>query len=75
METPVNPTGDSTIADLHRIRERIVESFHGDLQALTADAQRRQLASGRRVVRRGELAKKASRKIATPPADEDRFER
>jgi hypothetical protein len=56
-------TGDAIISDLHRIRESLVEKFNGDLAALTADAQRRQLASGRKIVRRAKPtvgARKAS---------------
>lgn len=40
------PCPDSIIQDLHRIRESIVESFGGDLHALTNDARLRQSQSG-----------------------------
>jgi hypothetical protein len=43
---------DPTIADLHRARESLVTKFNGDLAELTADAQRRQIASGRKIIRR-----------------------
>jgi hypothetical protein len=43
---------DTIISDLHRTRESLVAKFNGDLAALTADAQRRQLASGRKIIRR-----------------------
>lgn len=54
MKTKKNePSPDNVIADLHRIRERIVDSFGGDLVALTADARRRQATSGREVASPG----------------------
>lgn len=46
------PSPDSIIRDLHRIREAIVESFGGDLHALTADARVRMEKSGAKVWRR-----------------------
>lgn len=51
-------SSDTIIRELHRIREEIVDSFDGDLQKLTEDAQRRQEASGKRIWRRGELSTK-----------------
>ena len=48
------PCPDSIIRDLHRIREAIVESFGGDLHALTDDARERQAQSGR-VIWRGKV--------------------
>ncbi len=44
---------DTTIAELHRTREAMAARFHGDLFALTADAQARTEKSGRRIIRRG----------------------
>lgn len=44
---PIEPSPDTIIRDLHRIREAIVDSFDGDLHALTEDARRRQEQSGR----------------------------
>lgn len=41
---------DSTIVDIHRTRERISDTFGGDIHAITADAKRRQVQSGRRTV-------------------------
>lgn len=49
--TSIEPSPDHIIRDLHRIREAIVESFGGDLHALTADAQRRLKESGRPIWR------------------------
>ncbi len=43
---------DTTIADLHRIRRELAARFHGDLIALSADAQSRAEASGRQILRR-----------------------
>lgn len=45
------PCPESIIQDLHRIRESIVESFGGDLHALTNDAKQRQSQSGRAIWR------------------------
>ena len=43
---------DNPIADLHRIREKIVNSYKGDLVELTRDARRRQESSGHRIIKR-----------------------
>lgn len=51
------PDPDSMIAGLHQIRESIVESFGGDLHALTDDARRRQEQSGRPIWRGNKLSK------------------
>jgi hypothetical protein len=45
-------TAGTVISEIHRTREALVAKFKGDLSALTADAQRRQLASGRKIIRR-----------------------
>ena len=50
--TSIEPSPDSLIRDLHRIREAIVESYDGDLHALTADLQRQSEESGQPVWRR-----------------------
>lgn len=42
--------GDSTIADIHKTRERISEAFSGDIRAINEDARKRQQKSGRRTV-------------------------
>ena len=47
-------SADTTISELHRIREEIVDSFGGDLRRLTDDARRRQEASRERIWRRTE---------------------
>ncbi|MEE8585324.1 MAG: hypothetical protein V3T83_10780 [Acidobacteriota bacterium] len=54
--TPNKPPPNNIITELHRIREGIVDSFAGDLAALTADARRRQALSGREVVSPGKEA-------------------
>ena len=41
---------DSTIAEIHRTRERISDAFDGDIAAITKDAIRRQKQSNRRTV-------------------------
>ena len=41
---------DSTVADIHRTRERISDAFGGDISAITEDARRRQELSNRRTV-------------------------
>ena len=43
---------DHVITDLHKVRERIVQSYNGDLKALTRDARKRQYESGHKVVKR-----------------------
>lgn len=52
------PCPDSIIRDLHLIRETIVDSFGGDLHALTDDARERQSQSGR-VIWRGKASNHA----------------
>lgn len=46
---------DTTIHDIHKIREEISDKFGGDVAAILADARERQEKSGRRVIYRGEL--------------------
>ncbi len=41
---------DTTIADIHKTRERISDAFGGDIHAITEDAQKRQEKSGCRTV-------------------------
>ena len=53
-----NPSSsDSTIRDIHAIREQLSEKFGGDIAAILADARQRQSTSGRRIFQRGELSK------------------
>ena len=45
--SPSNELSSETIIhDLHLVRESIVDSFNGDLHALTKDARQRQQQSG-----------------------------
>lgn len=41
---------DTTVADIHKTRERISDAFGGDIHAITEDARKRQEQSGRRTV-------------------------
>ena len=50
---------DSTIRDIHAIREQLSDKFDGDIAAILEDARQRQQASGRRILQRGELSNKA----------------
>ncbi len=51
MSKPTNGNQpDTTIADIHKTRERISEAFGGDIHAITDDARKRQEQSGRRTV-------------------------
>ena len=50
---------DSTVADIHRTRERISDAFGGDIAAITEDAKRRQEQSHRRTVSYAETPSKA----------------
>ena len=52
MTSTENEDPDSLIEQLHRTREMLAEKFNGDLVALAADAQTRQLLSGRKIIRR-----------------------
>ena len=40
---------DTTIEEIHRIREQMADKFGGDIAAILEDARKRQAASGRRV--------------------------
>ena len=50
---------DSTVADIHKTRERISDAFGGDIRAITEDARRRQEQSNRRTVSYAETPKSA----------------
>lgn len=49
-QTKKSSHSDTTIADIHRTRERISSALGGDIRAITEDAKRRQAQSGRRTV-------------------------
>ena len=55
-----NSRRDTTIADIHRTRERISDAFGGDIRAITEDARKRQEQSGRRTVSYAETPDKAT---------------
>ena len=48
-KTSIEPSPDSIIQDLHRIREAIADSFGGDLHRLTEDARKRQEEAGHKI--------------------------
>ncbi len=50
---------DTTIADIHRTRERISDAFGGDIHAITEDARKRQEQSGRPTVSYAETSNSA----------------
>ena len=51
---------DTTIADIHKTRERISDAFGGDIHAITEDARKRQEESGRRTVSYAETSGKTA---------------
>ena len=53
---PIDQSADTIIQDLHRIRKMLSDRFQGDLSAIVEDARKRQAASGRRIIERGELS-------------------
>ena len=57
MKPPPDIIRDSTIADLHKLRRKLVAKFKGDLSALTLDARKRQNESGRIILRQSPLRK------------------
>jgi hypothetical protein len=51
MTKPTNSgCHDTTIAEIHKTRERISDAFDGDIHAITEDARKRQQESGRQTV-------------------------
>ncbi len=48
--TKARNSSDTTIADIHKTREKISDAFGGNIHAITQDAQKRQEQSGRRTV-------------------------
>ena len=65
--TSSEPSPDHIIRDLHRIREAIVDSYGGDLHALTADLQRQSEESGQPVWRRKMADNPAQPNPESPP--------
>ena len=64
--------GDTTIADIHKTRERISDDFGGDIQAITEDARKRQEQSGRRTVSYAESPNKAVQRNGVQSSDHSR---
>jgi hypothetical protein len=56
---------DTTIADIHRIREQIAAKFGGDLNAINDDARARMERSGCVIIRREPTADQPTGKAAT----------
>ncbi|MBI3824215.1 MAG: hypothetical protein HY289_16225 [Planctomycetes bacterium] len=48
---PKKAERDTTIADIHRVREEMAKRFDGDIAAMLEDARSRQEASGKPVWR------------------------
>jgi len=65
---------DTTIADIHKTRQRISDAFGGDIHAITEDARKRQEQSGRRTVSYAETPNEPMPPSAGPdelPADDE----
>lgn len=60
---------DTTIADIHRIREQMAAKFNGDLYAMVDDAQRRLEASGRKIVMRRPTPPESTPELNDPSPD------
>jgi hypothetical protein len=54
-QTTKRNAADTTIADIHKTRERISDEFGGDISAITEAAIRRQEQSNRRTVSYAEV--------------------
>ena len=54
-QTTKRSQADSTVADIHKTRERISDAFGGNMNAITEDAMRRQEQSNRRTVSYAEI--------------------
>jgi hypothetical protein len=51
MTQTLNKTNrDTTIEEIHKVREKISDTFNGDIQAILEDAQKRQESSNRKTV-------------------------
>ena len=64
-----NERVDSTIADIHKTRERISDDFGGDIKAISDDARKRQEQSGRRTVSYADSPSKSVQGNGVPSAD------
>jgi hypothetical protein len=68
-KTTNNDLRDTTIADIHKIRERISDKFGGDIHSITQDARKRQEQSGRCTVSFAEDAEQNDKSERHLPAD------
>ena len=59
---------DTTIADIHKTRERISDVFGGDIHAITEDAQKRQEQSRRKTVSFAKTSNEALKPTGIQPA-------
>ena len=50
---------DDVIGSIHQTRRQIHEKFHGDIDAMLADARERMKDSGRTILQRGEVEHEA----------------
>lgn len=62
----IDESADTIIQDLDCIREMLSDRFEGDLAAILEDARRRQAASGRKIIARGEIRGSRTRTGRTP---------
>ena len=60
---------DTTIADIHKTRERISDAFGGDIRAIAEDVRKRQEQSGRRTVSYAKTSNKSIDPSDGLPAD------
>ena len=67
--TKTTNSGDTTIADIHKTREKISDDFGGDIHAITEDARKRQEQSGRRTVSYAETSNKSMNRSGNRLAD------
>ena len=68
-KTTISDRVDSTIAEIHKTRERISDDFGGDIQAISDDARKRQEQSARRTVSYADLPNKSVQPSGVPLAD------
>jgi hypothetical protein len=61
MNKPNNSPSDTTIADIHKTREKISDRFDGNIRAISEDARKRQQESRSTTV---SYAKSASESVA-----------
>jgi hypothetical protein len=57
-----NVARDTTIAEIHKIREKISDSFGGNIRAISEDARKRQQHSGRTTISLAKDAQEAGKR-------------